>query len=67
MTDLTLPASGIPIIFARVYRSRSTMSTSLGYGWNHTYGMYLRPNLDGSLTSDFLISGEFGLALYMSE
>ena len=49
-TDLTLPAVGIPIAFGRVYRSRSSLATALGWGWMHSYGMSLRANADGSLT-----------------
>jgi RHS repeat-associated protein len=49
-TDLTLPGLGIPIVFSRTYRSRSTRDTLLGFGWSHTYAMQLVANGDATLT-----------------
>ncbi|MHB8875653.1 MAG: RHS repeat-associated core domain-containing protein [Myxococcaceae bacterium] len=49
-TDLTLPGVGLPIVFARTYASRAAGMTELGYGWMHSYGVFLRSELDGSLT-----------------
>ncbi|MBZ4420465.1 DUF6531 domain-containing protein [Myxococcus sp. RHSTA-1-4] len=49
-TDLTLPAPGLPVVWARTYASRAWGLTGLGYGWMHSYGMYLRPEVDGGLT-----------------
>lgn len=49
-TDLTLPAVGLPITWRRTYASRGNGMTELGYGWMHSYGMYLRLELNGSLT-----------------
>ncbi len=42
VTDLTLPARGIPLVFARTYSSQ--------LGWHHNYDQHIDANPDGSLT-----------------
>jgi len=42
VTDLTLPARGIPVVFTRTY--------SAFLGWQWTYGQRVAANADGSLT-----------------
>ncbi len=48
--DLTLPAIGLPIVFSRTYASRSTNLTPMGYGWVHSYGMFLRAEANGDFS-----------------
>jgi YD repeat-containing protein len=49
-TDLMLPAIGLPIVFSRTYASQATTLTPLGYGWIHSYGMFLRSETNGDFT-----------------
>lgn len=36
-TDFTLPASQLPINIVRTYNSRSSLRTTMGYGWSMSY------------------------------
>jgi hypothetical protein len=36
-----LPGFGIPFVFARHYRSGVAFQSTIGYGWNHTFGRRL--------------------------
>ncbi|HYV49244.1 MAG TPA: DUF6531 domain-containing protein [Myxococcaceae bacterium] len=49
-TDLALPAIGLPVVWTRTYSSRARGLTELGYGWMSSYGMYLRAEVDNSVT-----------------
>jgi YD repeat-containing protein len=49
-TDLTVPARGIPISFARRYDSATPYGGRLGPGWLHTYEVRLVAEGDGSMT-----------------
>ena len=49
-SDLALPAVGLPIAFTRHYTNQFKTLTSLGVGWLHTYGIFLRPELNGDVT-----------------
>lgn len=40
-TDLAIPGRGVPLEFTRYYHSGSGAARSLGYGWTHSYDMYL--------------------------
>src|SRR4029079_1696849 len=45
--DLTVPTPCIPIAMQRSYRSGRPFYGPFGYGWDHTYNVYLRPLNDG--------------------
>ena len=47
--DLGIPARGLPLEFTRMYNSRSTDMTHVGYGWNHTYHRFLQVLVDGGV------------------
>jgi|GEM_PF-1998466 len=40
-TDFNIPARGIDFDFTRTYNSRDSYSGPLGYGWTHTYNIFL--------------------------
>ena len=40
-TDLAIQGRGVPLEFTRYYHSGSNTARSLGYGWTHSYDMYL--------------------------
>ncbi|MBL8957778.1 MAG: hypothetical protein JNK82_43785, partial [Myxococcaceae bacterium] len=48
-TDLTLPAIGLPIVFSRHYASDFQQTTSMGTGWLHSYGVFLRTEANGDV------------------
>jgi RHS repeat-associated protein len=39
--DITVSISGVPFEFRRSYNSQSTYDGPLGYGWSHTYNIWL--------------------------
>ncbi|HAM39432.1 MAG TPA: hypothetical protein DCP53_08590, partial [Elusimicrobia bacterium] len=41
VTDLTLPSRGISLQFSRTNNSFSEKESPLGYGWTHSYNIYL--------------------------
>ncbi|MGC4044770.1 MAG: DUF6531 domain-containing protein [Armatimonas sp.] len=47
--DLTVPTPYIPIVMSRSYRSGRPYFGPFGYGWDHSYNVYLRPLKDGSI------------------
>ncbi|MDP2905002.1 MAG: DUF6531 domain-containing protein, partial [Candidatus Omnitrophota bacterium] len=49
--DLTLPGKGLNFSFTRTYNSRSTDSGPLGYGWTHSYNVYLNQDTTKQLVS----------------
>ena len=50
-TDFSIPGRGIPLTFARTYRSRiSTQDSPLGYGWTDNYNLFLSTASDGSIS-----------------
>jgi RHS repeat-associated protein len=40
-TDVSVPTAGLPLELTRYYHSGSAINRHLGYGWTHTYDMYL--------------------------
>jgi RHS repeat-associated protein len=40
-TDLTVPGHGIDLVFSRTYNSNDTTLGPLGFGWSHSFNIYL--------------------------
>ncbi len=47
--DLYIPGKGEPINFTRAYNSRDSYQGPLGYGWTHSYNVFLEPEADGDI------------------
>jgi RHS repeat-associated protein len=47
--DLTVPTPHIPIAITRSYRSGKPYYGPFGYGWDHSYNVYMRELEDGTL------------------
>ena len=52
-TDLSIPTRGLPLAFVRAYNSLSPQQGPLGWGWTHTWNIYLREESDGSVAVTF--------------
>jgi len=48
--DLFIPGKGLPLKFTRTYNSKSFYNELLGYGWTHSYNIFLTENPDGTIT-----------------
>lgn len=49
VTDLVVPTPLIPIALSRCYRSGRPYYGPFGFGWDHSYNIYLRPLKDGGV------------------
>lgn len=49
VTDLEVPTATIPIQMVRRYRSGRPYFGPFGYGWDHSYNIYLRALKDGAM------------------
>ncbi len=50
--DFVIPTRGAPIRITRTYHSRSTYSGPVGYGWTHSYNLFLRETTAGVVFTD---------------
>ena len=49
--DLNISGGGgLPVQFARFYNSKDNVNGPLGYGWTHSYNVYLEEGQDGHIT-----------------
>jgi len=64
--DLTIPTPGIPLEFRRSYNSQIILDGPLGYGWTHTYDVFLSV-VQTSPIKRIRIWDSDGRALYFSE
>jgi len=44
--DMTVAGTGLPIEIARTYNSKSNYEGPLGFGWTHSYNIYIEENED---------------------
>ena len=42
--DISIPAKGLPLQFTRTYNSRDDYNAVSGYGWTHSYNVFLEYN-----------------------
>lgn len=47
--DLYIPGKGLPLNFTRTYNSRDTYEGPLGYGWTHSYNIFLKEDSSGNV------------------
>ena len=50
VTDISIPAPGLPLAFARHYDSTEAGDPTLGKGWYGSYSDFVTVNIDGSIT-----------------
>jgi len=48
-TDFVIPGRGLPFVFQRTYNSSDSYNGPLGYGWTHSYNVFLLENPDGTV------------------
>jgi RHS repeat-associated protein len=50
-TDVSIPGRGLPLSFVRTYNTLSaSQSGPLGYGWTHSYNVFLTTDTSGNVT-----------------
>ena len=60
-TDISIPSQGMPILLYRTYNSKLDYNGPFGYGWTHSYNVFLSEQPDESV---IVMDGDGSLLIY---